>query len=311
MTNRAGTRSSCTASENARKALHKTDWNHYTVRAMGDHITLGLGGAQSVDYHETDSSVARSGLLAVQIHAGGPMEVQFKDVMIQELPTPTAENPDSPGFHLRTLKTEQGERKYTVYVPQGYDGSRVYPVILFLHGAGERGQDGIVPAQVGLGPAILHRPVTFRRSSSSRRLARPGRPIQPTARPRSRRSADVMTAYATDPKRVVLTGLSMGGRGSWELAAAHPEHVRRRRADLRPGPARPGSPSMKGLPVWSFCGDADRDSTVLNMRAMIEALEREGHHARLTEYRGVGHNSWDRAYNDPELIEWMLAQRKP
>ena len=145
------------ASDNAKKALHKTDWNHYVVRAMGDHITIGLGGASSVDYHETDASVARSGLLAVQIHAGGPMEVQYKDVMIQELPTPTAEKPTSPGFHLRTIKTDQGERKYTVYVPKGYDGSRVYPVVLFLHGSGERGQDGIVPAQVGLGPAILHR----------------------------------------------------------------------------------------------------------------------------------------------------------
>ena len=50
---------------------------------------------------------------------------------------------------------------------------------------------------------------------------------------------------------------------------------------------------------------------MLNIRAMIEALEREGVQARLTEYRGVGHNSWDRAYNDPELLEWMLAQRKP
>ena len=65
------------------------------------------------------------------------------------------------------------------------------------------------------------------------------------------------------------------------------------------------------MPVWTFCGDADRDATVLNMRTMVEALKREGRHARLTEYRGVGHNSWDRAYNDPELIDWMLAQRKP
>ena len=135
------------ASERALKALNKTDWNHYSIRAMGDQITLGLGGAASVNYRETEPSVARSGLLAVQIHAGGPMEVQFKDVMIQELPTPTAENPTSPGFHLRTVKTEQGERKYSVYVPEGYGAPRIYPVILFLHGAGERGQDGIVPGR--------------------------------------------------------------------------------------------------------------------------------------------------------------------
>jgi predicted esterase len=298
------------ASETALKALNKTDWNHYTVRAAGDQITIGLGGAESVRYRETEPSVARSGLLAVQIHAGGPMEIQYKDVMIQELPSPTAENPNSPGFHLRTVKTDQDERKYTVYLPQGYDGSRIYPVILFLHGAGLRGQDGIAPAQGGLGPAILHRPggvpaiVVF---PQARETWAPG-----SADSKAALAAlnDVMTAYATDPKRVVLTGLSMGGRGSWALAAAHPEKF----AAVVPicGPGSPeDAPKMKALPVWSFCGDADRDETVLNMRTMIESLKREGAQTRLTEYRGVGHNSWDRAYNDPDLTDWMLAQRKP
>ena len=118
------------ASEAALKALNKSDWNHYTVRASGDDIVISLGGAESVRYRETDKHVARAGLLAVQIHAGGPMEVQFSDVMIQELPTPTAQDVTKPGFHLRTLKTEGGERKYSVYVPEGYDGSKKYPVDL-------------------------------------------------------------------------------------------------------------------------------------------------------------------------------------
>ena len=113
----------------------------------------------SVDYRETEPSVA-------QIRAAGGADprrrsdgsaVQGRD----DSRASDARRPRTrtgPGFHLRTVKTEQGERKYTVYVPEGYDGSKIYPVILFLHGAGERGQDGIVPAQVGLGPAILHRP---------------------------------------------------------------------------------------------------------------------------------------------------------
>ncbi len=68
---------------------------------------------------------------------------------------------------------------------------------------------------------------------------------------------------------------------------------------------------LKSLPVWSFCGDADHDRTVLGMRALTEALLQDGATARHTEYRSVGHNSWDRAYNDAELIDWMLAQHQP
>ena len=64
---------------------------------------------------------------------------------------------------------------------------------------------------------------------------------------------------------------------------------------------------MKALPVWSFCGDADRDADRPQHAHHDRALKREGAQTRLTEYRGVGHNSWDRAYNDPELIDWMLA----
>jgi prenyltransferase beta subunit len=297
------------AAKEALEKLHKSDWNHYTVRAAGDRITITLGGTVSVNFTETDSSVARSGLLAVQIHAGGPMEVQFNNVMIQQLPAPSGDNPAASGFHMRTVKTEQGERKYSVYVPPGYDGSKIFPVILFLHGSSARGQDGILPVQGGLGPAILNRPgglpaiVVFPQARESWAADSADCKAALLA------LADVMTSYATDPRRVVLTGLSMGGRGSWELAAAHPEKFAAVVPICGPGQAENAS-KIKGLPVWTFCGDADRDETVLSMRAMVEAQSAAGAIARLTEYRGVGHNSWDRAYNDPELIDWMLAQRK-
>jgi prenyltransferase beta subunit/predicted esterase len=298
------------AQDEALKALNKTDWNHYVVSATGGKIVLAINGKRSVEYHEPDAAIARSGLLAVQIHAGGPMEVQYKDVMIQPLPIPTADKPVSPGFHLRTVKTDQGERKYSLYVPENYDGTRVFPVILFLHGAGERGQDGVTPAQAGIGPAVFNRPhgvpalVVFPQARQSWAAGSPDSDAALKA------LDDVMTSFATDPHRVILTGLSMGGRGSWELAAAHPERF----AAVVPicGGGKPADAAkLKTLPVWSFCGDADRDQTVLNMRSMVGALQKEGSSPRLTEYRGVGHKSWDRVYNDPEVIDWMLGQRKP
>src|SRR5262249_20630628 len=107
------------------RTVNPAGWNHYVLRVMGEKITLSVNQRVSGrEYQETDSSIARSGLLAVQMHAGGPMEVQFKDLMIQPLPMPAAGDPTLPGFHLRTVMTDQGERKYTVYVPEGYDGSK-------------------------------------------------------------------------------------------------------------------------------------------------------------------------------------------
>ncbi len=211
------------ASENAVKALNKTDWNHYTVRAQGDRITLALNGKTSVNYHETEPGIARTGLLGVQIHAGGPTEVKFQNMLIQALPMPASGDSTGPGFHLRTVKVGDQDRKYAVYVPEGHDGSKAFPVILFLHGGGEKGEDGVVPAQVGLGPAILHRPGGL-----------PALVVFPQARENwAVGSADMNGALAAlddviatckaDTKRVVLTGPSMGGRGTWELAAAHPE----------------------------------------------------------------------------------------
>ena len=76
------------ASPKALEALNKTGWNQYVIRAMGDQITLSLNGVTSVDYREADPEIARDGKIAVQIHAGGPMEVQFKDILIQALPDP-------------------------------------------------------------------------------------------------------------------------------------------------------------------------------------------------------------------------------
>jgi poly(3-hydroxybutyrate) depolymerase len=297
------------ASEAAQKALHKDGWNHYVIDAKGSDIRLALNGATSVTYHEADPAIARDGRTAVQMHAGGPMEVRFKDVYIQPVPEPSADDDATPGFHLRTIKTASGDRKYTLYLPKGYDGQKAFPVVLFLHGAGERGDDGVKCAQVGLGPAVYNNPEAF-----------PAIVVFPQARQTWAAGSDdakaalaaldeVLKEFKGDPKRVVLTGLSMGGRGSWENAAAEPERF----AAVVPicGPGRTESAkTLAGLPVWAFVGDADRDQTVLNLRAMVEALTAAGGKARLTEYRSVGHNSWDRAYSDATVIDWMLAQAR-
>ncbi len=200
------------------RGVHRSGWNRYAIRAMGDKITLTLNGQETVrEYKEADPAIARDGLVAVQMHAGGSMEVQFRDMMIQPLPTPSAAEPNQPGFHLRTLKTDQGERRYTVYVPEGYDGTKTFPVVLFLHGSGERGEDGVTPAQVGIGPAILNRQggvpaiVVFPQARRTWSAASPDGVAALQA------LDEVMRDYKVDPKRVILTGLSMGGQGTWDI----------------------------------------------------------------------------------------------
>jgi len=289
--------------------LNKTDWNHYVVRAFGDRITVYLNGAVSVDYKETDPSIARDGLIALQVHAGEPMEVQFKDVMIQRVPSPDDGDPKAPGFHVRTVSTKQGESRYTLYVPDGYDGSKSYPAILFLHGAGERGDDGTVQSQVGLGPAIVQRGgvpaiVIFPQARKTWQADSEDAEVALKA------LEEVAKDFKVDPKRVVLTGLSMGGMGTWSLAAKHPEKFAAIVPICGPGRLEDVAQFLK-IPIRAFVGDADSPRLHLGMRALIGALRDAGADPGYTEYRSVGHNSWDRAYNDPATIDWMLSQKRP
>ncbi len=297
------------ASDRAAAAIHKGDWNHYVIRAMGPKITLYLNGVESVTYTEPDTAIPRDGKIALQVHAGKAMTVEFKDVLIQPLPIPEADDAATAGFHLRTLGSPQGERKYAVYLPAGYDPNKAYPAVLFLHGSGERGSDGITSAQIGLGAAIAQHPADF-----------PAIAIFPQARETWRADSDdaraalaalgaVRTAHKVDPDRIVLTGLSMGGSGSWGIAAAHPEMF----SAVVPICGRGNVASagtLRSLPTWFVTGDEDRIETVRNGRDMIRAIKSAGGNARLTEYLSVPHNSWDRAYNDLVLLDWMLAQTR-
>jgi predicted peptidase len=215
------------------------------------------------------------------------------------------------GFQHRVYKDADGtESKYVVFVPQDYKGDKEYPVILFLHGAGETLGGSKQPVAVGIGPAIKKREKTF-----------PFIVVIPQSHKRTWKagSADANRAlaildlvckqYKTDPKRVYLTGLSMGGYGTWSLATANPE----RWAAIVPvcGGGDPKQVAkIKDLPCWCFHGDADKAVPVKRSRDMIEALKAAGGNPRYTEYPGVGHNSWDRAYGTDELYSWLLKQKR-
>lgn len=216
------------------------------------------------------------------------------------------------GFLNKVHKTDQGEFKYVLFVPHDYKGDKEYPLILFLHGAGERGDDGELPVKQGIGNAIK-----FKGNESKF----PFLVIFPqcaTGSDWQAENADAKRALAileetqkthkVDQKRLYLTGLSMGGYGTWSLAAAFPE----RWAAIAPicgGGDPKDAPKIKHIPCWCFHGDQDGAVPVAESREMIKALKDAGSEPRYSEFPFVGHNSWDPAYVTPELYTWLLSHK--
>ena len=217
-------------------------------------------------------------------------------------------------FARRTVTVQGIETVYRVYEPR--HAGEPLPAILFLHGAGESGSDGMLPATVGIGPAILRAPERF-----------PARVVFPQAsqgygwRAFNLAAAvaaldDVERSSAVDRERVYVTGISMGGYGTWLLALQQPGRFAAAvpvcggldRAAM--STHAQAAQRLATLPQWVFHGDADNVIPVEESREMVRALEGAGAPVRYTEYARVRHNSWDRAYAEPELMPWLLRQRR-
>jgi predicted peptidase len=216
------------------------------------------------------------------------------------------------GFQLRTLKGEDGKsEQFVIFVPQKAETPA--PIILSLHGSGERGTNVLDPVLQGLGPAVW-----------KQRNAFPAYVVFPQCRPEGNWKADgadanralamlkqIQDEFGTDPDRVYLTGLSMGGSGTWSLAEKYPDKWAAIVPMCSRGKVELAEEFAKAkLPIWNFCGDQDRPETVEFNRQMHEALTRAGAHDHYTEYPGVGHNCWDKAYSEEKLYTWMFKQHR-
>jgi predicted peptidase len=216
------------------------------------------------------------------------------------------------GFVNRIHKGKDGDAKYVLFVPHAYKADKDYPLILFLHGAGERGDDGQAPVMQG----IANGGIKFKNNEKSfpffvifpqARLKGSWKAGTPDADRALAILEEVQKEYKIDGKRLYLTGLSMGGSGTWSLAAAHPNKW----AAIAPicGSSDPDTASkIKHIPTWAFCGDKDNAKLVESNRNMIKALIGAAGEPRYTELPFVGHNSWDCAYVTPELYTWFLKQ---
>ena len=222
-------------------------------------------------------------------------------------------------FVARTVTVDGVPRKYQVWVPAAYDASRQWPAILFLHGSGERGDDGEKQLTVGLGRALSEGkvdPVIFPQCPDGQRWVGAPSKIAIAALDQSERE------FSIDRHRVALTGMSMGGAGAWILAAQYPKrwsalavicgyvHKPPQLDDAENPTSETFEQFAKRLPripIWIFHGSDDPVVPVTESREMARAL---GPRAAYTEFAHTGHNAWDPAYTQTHLVQWLIEQRR-
>jgi predicted peptidase len=231
------------------------------------------------------------------------------------------------GFLDRQIQAGGKTYRYQIYVPAEWNKLTKWPVILFLHGAGERGDDGLFPTAIGLGNAIRRFRKPFPAVAVFPQCLAGRSWTQPEVGELALAALDVtIKEFSGDPQRVYLTGLSMGGYGTWSLASRHPGKFAALAPvcpGVRPIPSLPEivpinnaadpyseiAEKIGKTPVWIFHGAADTTVLPDDSRRMAEAIKATGGNVRYTEYEGVGHNAWDKAYAEPEFFTWLFAQR--
>jgi len=198
---------------------------------------------------------------------------------------------------------------YLLTLPAGYETetTKKWPLLIFLHGAGERG-DNLELLKMHGPPKLIAAGKKFDAIVIS-----PQVPVKNIWNEHGVKALtdEIVRTHRVDTARIYLTGISMGGFGTWDTALAYPDTF----AAIAPicGGAGVGfvmAERLKDLPCWIFHGDKDAAVSVEFSTRMHKALQKAGSQAKLTIYPGVGHDSWTQTYESAEFWEWLLSQRK-
>lgn len=224
------------------------------------------------------------------------------------------------------FKNDKGEElRYRFLKPLNFNPGKSYPLVFFMHGSGERGSDNTAQIKNFL-PQLCSDEMMFKYPCFVIAPQVPGDekwcavkgwnqgvviPPGEIARP-LRLSLELIDSlqkeYKIDTRRMYVIGLSMGGYGTWDALWRRPGFFAAAVPICGGGdPAK--APLFVKTPIWAFHGVADPTVPIALSREMIEAVKNAGGHPRLTEYPGVGHDSWTRASKTPELYKWLFAQR--
>jgi len=212
--------------------------------------------------------------------------------------------PDGTSAHrLSVADSVTDHVNYLLYVPPGYsqDAASDWPLILFLHGSEQRGDDPSLLKDLALlGFAAMSGDFPFV-------AVLPQCPPNLHWSPRIVKSVldSVESMLRIDRDRVYLTGFSMGGYGTWQMAAAFP-HTFAAIAPICGMSDLPEVPRLAGIPIWAFHGAQDENVPVTESRKMIATLRKSGSDARLTVYPDLAHDCWTMTYRDSRLYLWFL-----
>jgi predicted peptidase len=197
--------------------------------------------------------------------------------------------------------------EYLLYLPPGYESQKSWPLMLFLHGAGERGSD-IDKVRENALPEMIEQGEEFPFIIVS--------PQCPTGdawvwklRSLSALIDEIAANYKVDPDRIYVTGLSLGGFGTWALAAYTPDRF----AAVVPicgGGELTSMPRLKRLPIWAFHGAKDDIVPVERTQELVDGLTRLDGNVKVTIYPNLKHDSWTATYENPELYKWLLEQKR-
>jgi len=216
-----------------------------------------------------------------------------------------------PGQYAQVLETKGAGAvriQYVLYIPQDYAKAKEpWPLVLFLHGLGERAPD-IEKVKKHGPPKLIARGKRFPFICISPQC--PAKSWWPKEVGALKALLDdVAVRYNVDTDRVYVTGLSMGGFGTWALAIDQPKRF----AAIAPicGKGVPGKVArIKHVPTWVFHGAKDRTVPLKASEEMVAALKAAGAEPKFTVYPDAGHDSWTATYANPEFWKWLLAQRR-
>jgi len=241
---------------------------------------------------------------------------------------PRLQPPQDTGFLNRRIAVNGITYRFQVYLPEDWrrDDGRLWPIILFLHGRGERGSEGMWQTQVGLPEAVRNHPDRWPFVIVMPQCPQSAHWTDPAMLDLAMAALDQESAeFHGDPARTYLSGLSLGGYGAWELARLHPrkwaaiaiaaggvfwsyEPDRWQQVSALP---LEYARAVGHTPVWLFHGSLDTAVAPRQSELMYDALKSSNGDVRLWIYQGLAHDCWTRAYDEPDLPAWLLAQRIP